>query len=146
GRAPDVLRAHPSAKMLHLPTSYRLGSRSVEAIGPLYDFPFDSGRPERIVTGHEEIESVQIDRDVSVVLFADVAQLSQCFICQDLTTNVGSRALTPNDVAVVAGYNQAVNGIAGFLSNLDVHPGVTVGTAVRLQGRQLHDVIAVDPL
>ncbi|HLR96984.1 MAG TPA: AAA family ATPase [Jiangellaceae bacterium] len=146
GRAPDVLRAHPSAKMLHLPTSYRLGSRTVEAIGPLYDFPFDSGRPDRIVTGHEEIESVQIDRDDPVVLYADVAQLAQSFIGQDLTTDDGSRALTPNDVAVVAGDNQAVNGIAGFLSNLGVHPGVTVGTADRLQGGQWHAVIAVDPL
>lgn len=146
GRAPDVLRAHPSAKVLHLPTSYRLGARTVEAIAPLYDFPFDSGRPDRTVTGHEEIESVQIDRDDPVDLYADVAQLAQSFIGQNLTTDDGTRALTPNDVAVVAGDNQAVNGIAGFLSNLGVHPGVTVGTADRLQGGQWHAVLAVDPL
>src|SRR5699024_1621307 len=107
-RAPDLLRAHPSAKVLHLPTSYRLGARTVEAIAPLYDFPFDSGRPDRTVTGHEEIESVQIDRDDPVDLYADVAQLAQSFIGQNLTTDDGTRALTPNDVAVVAGDNQAV--------------------------------------
>src|SRR5699024_5863344 len=107
GRAPDVRRAHPSAKVLHLPTSYRLVARTVEAITQLYDFPFDSGRHDRTVTGHEEIESVQIDRDDPVDLYADVAQLAQSFIGQNLTSDDGTRALTPNDVAVVAGDNQA---------------------------------------
>lgn len=40
----------------------------------------------------------------------------------------------------------AVNGIAGFLSTLGAYPGVTVGTADRLQGGQWHAVVAVDPL
>lgn len=146
GRAPDVLRAHPSTKVLHLPTSYRLGARTVEAIALLYGFRFDSTRPDRAVNGHDEIESVQIDREDSVDLYADVAHLAHSFIGQNLTTDDGTRALTPNDVAVVAGDNQAVNGIAGFLSNLGVHPGVTVGTADRMQGGQWHAVIAVDPL
>src|SRR5699024_9100177 len=146
GRAPDVLRAHPSAKVLHLPTSDRLGVRTVEAIAPLYDFPFDSSRPDRPVNGHDEIESAQIDRDDPVDLYAAGAHLAQSFIGQNRTPDDGTRALTPNDVAVVAGDNQAVNGIAGFLSNLGFHPGVTVGTADRLQGGQWHAVIAVDPL
>lgn len=146
GRAPDVLRTHPSTKVLHLPASYRLGARTVEAIAPLYDFPFDSARPDRSVTGHDEIESVQIDRDDPVDLYADVAHLAQSFIGTEITTDGGPRTLTPNDVAVVAGDNQAVNGIAGFLSNLGVYPGITVGTADRLQGGQWHAAIAVDPL
>src|SRR5699024_5497889 len=99
GRAPDVLRAHPSATRPHLPTSYRRRARAAEPTAPLYDFPFDSGRPDRTVTGHEEIESVQIDRDDPVDLYADVAQLAQSFIGQNLTTDDGTRALTPNDVA-----------------------------------------------
>lgn len=146
GRAPDVLRTHPAAKVLHLPTSYRLGARTVDAIAPLYDFSFDSGRPDRALTGHQEIESVQIDRTDSVDLYADVARLAHGFVGQEITTDDQPRTLTPNDVAVVAGDNLAVNGIAGFLSNLGMFPGITVGTADRLQGGQWHAVIAVDPL
>ena len=146
GRAPDVLRTHPAAKVLHLPTSYRLGAITVEAIAPLYDFSFGSGRPDRAVTGHDEIESVQIDRTDPVDLYADVARLAHGFVGQEITTDDGTRTLTPNDVAVVAGDNLAVNGFAGFLSNLGVFPGITVGTADRLQGGQWHAVIAVDPL
>ena len=146
GRAPDVLRAHPSAKVLHLPASYRLGATTVEAIAPLYDFPFDSGRPDRSITGHEEIESVQMDHADPVDLYADVARLAQGFVGREITTDEGTRTLTPNDVAVVAGDNLAVNGIAGFLSNLGMFPGITVGTADRLQGGQWHAVVAVDPL
>src|SRR5699024_1759931 len=141
-----VLRNHPSAKVLHLPTSYRLGQRSIEAITPLYDFPFDSGRPDRAVSGHGEIESVQIDHSDPVDLYADVARLVQGLVGDEITTDEGTRALTTNDVAVVAGDNLAVNGIAGFLSNLGLVPGITVGTADRLQGGQWHAVIAVDPL
>ena len=146
GRAPDALRAHPSAKVLHLPTSYRLGRTTVEAIAPLYDFPFDSGRPDRSVAGHAEIESVQLDHDDPVDLYSEVAKLAQTFLGTEITTSEGTRALTPNDVAVVAGDNLAVNGIAGFLSNLGLFPGITVGTADRLQGGQWHAVVAVDPL
>ncbi|MDN5606231.1 MAG: hypothetical protein L0G59_12580, partial [Kocuria sp.] len=146
GRAPNVLRTHPSAKVLHLPTSYRLGARTVEAIAPLYDFPFDSGRPHRAVAGRREIESVQIDHADPVDLYADVARLAQGLVGEEITTDEGTRALTANDVAVVAGDNLAVNGIAGFLSNLELHPGITVGTADRLQGGQWHAIVAVDPL
>lgn len=146
GRAPDVLRTHPAAKVLHLPTSYRLGARTVDAIAPLYDFSFDSGRPDRALTGHQEIESVQIDRTDPVDLYADVARLAHGFVGQEITTDDQPRTLTPNDVAVVAGDNLAVNGIAGFLSNLGMFPGITVGTGDRLQGGQWHAVVAVDPL
>ncbi|UQN30490.1 AAA family ATPase [Brachybacterium kimchii] len=146
GRAPDVLRRHPSAKILHLPTSYRLGQRTVDAIAPLYDFPFDSGRPDRHVLGHEEIESIQIDRDDPVDLYAEVARLAQTYVGAEVCTDDGTRPLTSSDVCVVAGDNMAVNGIAGFLSTLGLFPGITVGTADRLQGGQWHAVIAVDPL
>nr|WP_255719183.1 AAA family ATPase [Brachybacterium sp. ACRRE] len=146
GRAPDVLRRHPAAKTLHLPTSYRLGQRTVDAIAPLYDFSFDSGRPDRRIVGHEEIESVQIDRDDPVDLYADVARLAQTYVGAEVSTDDGVRPLTSSDVCVVAGDNMAVNGIAGFLSTLGLFPGITVGTADRLQGGQWHAVIAVDPL
>lgn len=146
GRAPDVLRTHPSTKVLHLPTSYRLGQRTVDAISSLYDFTFDSGRPDRRVTGHEEIESVQVAPAEPVDQYADVARMAQSYVGKEVETSDGARPLTPNDVAVVAGDNQAVNGIAGFLSNLGLFPGITVGTADRLQGGQWHAVVAVDPL
>lgn len=146
GRAPDVLRTHPSAKVAHLPTSYRLGRRTVEAIAPLYDFTFDSSRPDRRIVGHEEIESTQIDQTDPVDLYADVARLAQEYVSQEVVTNDGTRPLTPNDVCVVAGDNTAVNGIAGFLSTMGLFPGITVGTADRLQGGQWHAVIALDPL
>lgn len=146
GRAPDVLRDHPSTKVLHLPTSFRLGQRTVDAISPLYDFTFDSGRPDRSVAVHDEIESVQMDHDDPVDLYEDVARLARSFIGKEITTEDGDRPLTANDVCVVAGDNMAVNGIAGFLSTLGSYPGITVGTADRLQGGQWHAVVAVDPL
>lgn len=146
GRAPDVLRDHPSAMVAHLPTSFRLGQRTVDAIAPLYDFAFDSSRPDRRIVGHDEIESIQIDRADPVDLYADVARLAAAFVGQEVITADGSRPLTPSDVCVVAGDNMAVNGIAGFLSTMGNYPGITVGTADRLQGGQWHAVIALDPL
>jgi hypothetical protein len=146
GRAPDVLRNHPSATVAHLPTSFRLGQRTVDAIAPLYDFPFDSSRPDRRIIGHDEIESIQIDRTDPVDLYAEVARLAAAYVGQEVVTADGSRPLTPSDVCVVAGDNMAVNGIAGFLSTMGKYPGITVGTADRLQGGQWHAVIALDPL
>lgn len=146
GRAPDVLRNHRSARVLHMPTSYRLGQHTVDAIAPLYDFAFDSGRPDRSVAGHEEIEAVQMSHPGPVDLYADVARLAHSFVGKEVATGDGSRPLTTSDVCVVAGDNMAVNGIAGFLSTLGAYPGITVGTADRLQGGQWHAVVAVDPL
>lgn len=146
GRAPDVLRNHPSATVAHLATSYRLGQATVDAIAPLYDFPFDSSRPNRHMVGHDEIESIQIDRLDSVDLYAEVARLAATYVGQEVVTADGSRPLTPSDVCVVAGDNMAVNGIAGFLSAMGKYPGITVGTADRLQGGQWHAMIALDPL
>ncbi|GAA1491455.1 AAA domain-containing protein [Brachybacterium sacelli] len=146
GRAPDVLRHHPSATVAHLPTSFRLGQRTVDAIAPLYDFPFDSSRPDRRIVGHDEIESIRIDRPDPVDLYAEVAHLAAAYVGQEVITADGSRPLTPSDVCVVAGDNMAVNGIAGFLSAMGNYPGITVGTADRLQGGQWHAVIALDPL
>src|SRR5699024_12747752 len=96
----------------------------------------DSGRPDRTVAGHAEIESVQLDHDDPVDLYSEVAKLAQTFLGTEITTSEGTRALTPNDVAVVAGDNLSVNGIAGCLSNLGRFPGITVGTADRPQGRR----------
>lgn len=146
GRAPDVLRRHPSALVAHLPTSYRLGQRTVDAIAPLYDFTFDSSRPDRRIVGHDEIEAVRIDRSDPVDLYAEVARLAATYIGKEVITDAGARPLTPSDVCVVAGDNIAVNGIAGFLSTMGQYPGITVGTADRLQGGQWHAVIALDPL
>ncbi len=146
GRAPDVLRHHPSALVAHLPTSFRLGQRTVDAIDPLYDFAFSSSRPDRRIVGHDEIEAVQIDKPDPVDLYAEVARLAATYIGKTVETTDGSRPLTPGDVCVVAGDNMAVNGIAGFLSTMGHYPGITVGTADRLQGGQWHAVIALDPL
>ena len=79
-------------------------------------------------------------------LYADVARLAVAYVGQEVVTADGSRPLTPSDVCVVAGDNMAVNGIAGFLSATGTYPGITVGTADRLQGGQWHAVIALDPL
>lgn len=146
GRAPDVLRHHPSALVAHLPTSYRLGQRTVDAIAPLYGFTFGSSRPDRRIVDHDEIESILIDRPDPVDLYAEVARLAATYIGKEVITDAGARPLTPSDVCVVAGDNMAVNGIAGFLSTMGQYPGITVGTADRLQGGQWHAVIALDPL
>lgn len=145
-RAPDVLRQHPSAKVLHLPRTYRLGARTVRAIAPLYDFPFDSGRPPRRVDGRDEIEGVVVDEADPIELYRKVAEVATDLVGQTLITDDHQRPLEETDVCVVAGDNMGVNGIAGFLSLTGHYPGITVGTADRLQGGQWHAVVAVDPL
>lgn len=145
-RAPDVLRNHPSAEVLHLPRTYRLGARSVRAVAPLYDFTFESGRPDRNIAGHAEIESRVIDKDDPIELYREVASLAADFAGKELVTDSGTRRLEDSDICVVAGDNMSVNGIVGFLHAMGRYPGITVGTADRLQGGQWHAVVSLDPL
>jgi len=51
-RAPEVFAQRDDAVILHLDASYRLGSDTVTAIAPLYDFPFASARPHTVLAGH----------------------------------------------------------------------------------------------
>lgn len=145
-RAPDALRGHPSAMTLHLDKTYRLGVESVRAIAPLYDFSFGSGRPDRHIEGYPEISSQKVSSEDPLKLYEEVAQIAQSFIGQTLVEASGERRLRPADIAVVAGDNLSVNAISGFLSAAGHFPGITVGTADRLQGGQWHAVVALDPL
>lgn len=145
-RAPDALRGHPSAMTLHLDKTYRLGAESVRAIAPLYDFAFGSGRPDRRIEGHREIESQKVPSDDPLKLYEKVSSIAASFIGKTLVESSGTRRLRPSDIAVVAGDNLSVNAISGFLSSAGHFPGITVGTADRLQGGQWHAVVALDPL
>ena len=83
-RAPEVFAVRDGAKVLRLDCTYRLGQRTVDAIAPLYGFPFGSKRPEKFLTDRNgtrlpEIASLMLPRpsgtsDVSMlVAVADAA-------------------------------------------------------------------------
>src|SRR5699024_7534787 len=116
-RAPDALRGHPSAVILHLDKTYRLGAESVRAIAPLYDFAFGSGRPDRRIEGHREIESQKVASDDPLKLYEKVSSIAASFIGKTLVESSGTRRLRPSDIEVVAGDNLSVNAISGFLSS-----------------------------
>lgn len=146
-RAPDALRKHDAALTLHLPATYRLGARTVDAISPLYDFSFGSRRPDRVLVGHQEIEHAEVAGGDPRQIASDAVDLAVSRIGETIRLADGTtERVTPKDVAIVAGDNITVNAVAGFLRSRNLYPQVMVGTADRLQGGQWHVVVAVDPL
>lgn len=149
-RSPEVL-ARMDAKVLTLPCTYRVGQETVDAIAPLYPFPFHSQRPDRRIVGLAEIDAVQIDGTMDARAYASLLAdraLSMVGRTLEETSKDGAvtrRALTEQDVVVVAARNELVAGTLAELASRGVE-GVQVGTADSLQGGQWHAVVAIDPL
>ncbi|MGP5014511.1 AAA family ATPase [Glutamicibacter ardleyensis] len=158
GRAPEVfLNAFGSkkgfVKTFSLHATYRLGQATVNAIAPLYDFPFTSARPDRFiaVSGRRSSEIVPLpvestNRPDDQNLFHRVVADIQARIADSTFVEEGSqRRLTQTDIAVVVSHNvQEV--LLGSLLNLHGLEGITVGTADSLQGAQWPLVYSIDPM
>lgn len=146
--APEVMALRDDATVLHMDTTWRLGAATVDAIAPLYGFEFSSGRPDRSLAGHDEIESIVVEppeTPYDPTLMSSVADRVGDLVGSQLSEDSGSRSLEPADVGVVVSHNAQASTIAAMLraEGLD---DVTVGTADRLQGGEWHAVVAVDPL
>lgn len=146
-RAPDVYAKIGNPVRINLEASWRLGERSAAAIAPLYDFAFESARPERSLFGLDEIEAFTVNEPENPYdpeMLTVVAEHAAALCETTLVEPSGERQLEPGDVAVVVSHNAQVSGISGLLNSMGVY-GVTVGTADRLQGGQWHAVVAIDP-
>lgn len=146
-RAPDVLAGREDAHMLALPSSFRLGRDTVAILAPLYSFPFGSGRPDRRVGSHAEIESVLVTAagDAMGMAMAErLAELAAGFVGEQLHGD-GAGTIGQEHVAVVVARNAQVSIVGALLREAGLER-VTVGTADKLQGGQWHAVVALDPL
>lgn len=157
-RAPEVFSLRDDAITLQLDATYRVGQQTVDAIAPLYGFPFVSKRPDRHLvrpdgTALPEIASTRIAPADSV---SDLSMLKT--IANLATSMVGSTVhatddngdpvtteVTARDVAIVVSRSVMASNLQAILRSTG-HEGVTVGTADKLQGGEWHAVVAVDPL
>lgn len=157
-RAPDVLAKRDEATVVTMSSSYRLGPETVDAISPLYDFSFESSRPDRWL---EDANGVR-QGEISVMEVLDGLDHSNKETLESVADGVEDmlgmelvetsidgvptvRAMTPADIAVVVAHNSQSSGITGILRNRGIE-GATVGTADMLQGGQWHAVVALDPM
>lgn len=160
-RAPEVFRRADDALTMRLPSTFRIGPDAARAIAPLYDFPFDSRRPDRWAEsgGHRlaEIRATQVppagpDGEFDLAVLDQVATIAAGYVGLGLYESVPgggqrSRLVEATDVAVVvarSGQEAAVRALMRRAGR-DLG-GITVGTADRLQGGQWPVVVALDPL
>lgn len=154
-RCPDVLSQRDDVAQLTLPSSYRLGPQTVATIAPLYDFAFDSLRPQRSIQGHDgEIRTVRVpvrETEYDIETMRTVATLAASYVGMTVVESMpdgttAARLLTARDVAVVVSRNTQVSAVEALLVESGFALGeFTVGSADRLQGGQWHAVVAVDP-
>lgn len=156
-RAPEVFATMEGAVVHALTTTYRVGQETVDAIAPLYNFSFDSARPDRFLTDADgdrvsEINSMEVDSPTSfddLNLLVKIARYTAGLIGVDLVEydSEGSafrRELEPSDICVVVAHNAQASGITAILRTLKAD-GITVLTADKAQGGQWHAVVALDP-
>lgn len=158
-RAPEVFVQDADAFVVPLPSTYRVGQDTVDVIAPLYDFPFDSRRPDRYVVAPDgermpELRTLtctfdgEFDVDaLSVVAREALSMIGREYVTtrHDGTTEV--RTLTGADIAVgVARSGQEAAITAIFQRNGGEALAITVGTADRLQGGQWPAFVGLDPL
>ncbi len=157
-RAPEVFSLVEGGTVLSLETTYRLGQDTVDAISPLYNFSFSSARPDRYLTDEfgnrvSEIVSVQLpptptnddlNTMVSVASYA-AGMVGAELIEHDADGRPTARILTQADIAVVVLPQLPVRQYLGILTSMK-GGRIHVGTADRMQGRQWHAVVALDPM
>lgn len=146
-RAPEGFMGRADAVELQLPCTYRLGTDTVEAIAPLYDFEFTSARPNVALSGAGELEALIVDASDKVAdldaMTATVDRVAD-LIGRTVTSAGGTFTVEATDVAVVAARNEQTTSLSAMLRSRGL-ARVTVGTADRLQGGQWAVVVAVDP-
>ena len=158
GRAPEVfVNAFGSAegfvRTFSLRSSYRLGEETVKAIAPLYDFSFDSKRPDRYVRSKGErlpeivpfLVGAVTRPDDETMMNGVVEDIRDRLEDGKFIENESARGLRQEDIAVVVSHNvQEI--LVGSLLNMYGLTSVTVGTADSLQGAQWPLVYSLDPM
>lgn len=157
-RAPEVFVQKVGAVVHRLDTTYRLGQETVDAIAPLYNFPFTSSRPDRYLTDSEgdrvsEVVAIRIPTaptHVHLDTLVMVAEHAVSLIGTELveTAKDGSlirRQLEASDIAIVVAHNAQRSGIQAILRDKYRVEGIVADTADSLQGGQWHAVVALDP-
>lgn len=156
-RAPEVFLQREDATVLTLDATYRLGKAGAEAIAPLYDFDFESKRPDRHIEAGgvvlPEIHAVEIDvrqSPYAIDTLRTVADLADdmvrnTFVTFDEEGNEVKTALRQRDVCVVVAHKAQESAIAAILDERQLG-GITVGTADSLQGGQWPAVIGLDAM
>lgn len=151
--APDVLKQTDGAMVIPLESSYRLGQETVDVIAPLYNFPFDSRRPDRHLRDRrgmrlDEIDPLEVaagDRPDHMPTMELIADLAISRIGCMLHEGDQVRALEAEDVGIVVAHNSQSGLISALLDSRGV-VGISVGTADKMQGGQWSAVISLDPL
>lgn len=156
-RAPDVFSRMHDCDLHSISQTFRLGQETVNAIAPLYDFTFQSSRPDRWLDGGDgEGASEILTTKLPVAARVDdpdtmraVAEAAADLVGVNLyeTQPDGSvtvRALEQEHVAVVVSHNSQLATITAMLGALQMG-AITVGTADSMQGGQWHAVVALDP-
>jgi hypothetical protein len=156
-RAPEGFQTFDDVEVHSMDTTYRLGQETVDAIGPLYKFPFTSSRPDRYLTdenGDRVSEIVPLKVPVSPTFDAlstmkIVAEYAADLIGVQLVETgkdgqMVKRLLTASDIAIVVAHNAQSSGILAILKSMKIET-MMVGTADKLQGGQWHAVVALDP-
>lgn len=147
-RAPEGFSQRGDAKLLSLPSTFRLGGDSASAIAPLYRFPFDSRRPNVALDGFDEIEALIVPPATHVAeqsVMAQAVERVQSLIGAGATSDMGVHELVENDIVVLAARNEQVAMLSALLHRAGLG-NVTVGTADRLQGGEWAAAVAIDPL
>lgn len=153
--APVAMKKFPDTITLSLPSTYRLGAETAEIVSELYDFEFDSHRPEMEVEGLDEINSMVVkmgeraDGSVAHEIATEAIEtLGSVFSYVDIDGDKQEREIGAGDIAIVAAHNDQVSAISSALSTITQGGEniVTVGTADSLQGGQWPVVFALDPL
>lgn len=159
---PEVMARRDDAVLLTMPSTFRLGPDTVSVIAPLYDFPFASARPDRMVLDSggapcPELSAVQAPASAPVLDTARVlADLAVSFDGRELTGDTlgdqlpgARRTIGLDDIAIVVARNATVAAVTAALTARGVpvncEGGITVNTANSLQGGQWHVVVALDP-
>lgn len=156
-RAPEVFARMDGAAVHALDTTYRVGQETVDAIAPLYSFPFKSARPQRYLTdenGDPVSEIVPMEVPVSgsfdaIDMLVKISRYAAGLVGTELVEfdDDGSELRHPlvaSDIAIVVAHNAQSSGITAILRTLRAE-GITVGTADKMQGGQWHAVVALDP-
>ncbi len=153
--APVALRAaHGDAvSVVTLRHTWRLGPDTTALIQPAFypDLPFTSRRPpEHLTDAHGDLLPEVIGHPVTAnagpgdpALTSACAAAARDLLTSTLTTDAGTRPVTPGDLAVVAAHVSQAAAIRAVLADL---PDVLVGTANQLQGMERPAAVVLHPL
>ncbi|MFE5309912.1 AAA family ATPase [Isoptericola sp. NPDC056605] len=153
--APVALRAaHGDAvSVVTLRHTWRLGPDTTALIQPAFypDLPFTSRRPpEHLTDAHgdrlPEITGHAVTANAGPgdpALTNACASATRDLLTTALTTDTGTRPVTPGDLAVVTAHVSQAAAIRAMLSDL---PDVLVGTANQLQGMERPAAVVLHPL